>query len=315
MIGRGAVRSVALVVTVTLAGCGGDDDGDADDTSDGAPPPADASVDGGAGTDASPDGGSLICDAPLSCPDPGADEIAVCGRIVDIETSELLRAEGATGSLCSPGAPAASGPCALTVEVHDAVEFAGNPGGAAPLAADIELDDCGRFRFASPRPANGVTAVVLAGAAVRRSFSFFAVAGGEQLTLQEIFHVRSSTDEAWSSSAGLVGETFADQGVIVAVVRHAGAPHAGVTLVSEGAPITANDYYFADADPSQRTEVDPELVATGANGTALIADRPGIASYSGDVESAPEGCTWEVQNGAAVAGAVMVLPVESACSR
>ena len=116
------------------------------------------------------------------------------------------------------------------------------------------------------------------------------------------FAVRNETDTAWSTSAGLVGPTFADRGVVAMNFRYQGTGRPGVTITRNGSTQIADDHYFSDAGPA-RTTVDPGLLVTGTNGTALLLNSP-LENHSGQ-GGEPTGCEWQLGVAVATSGVVL----------
>jgi hypothetical protein len=83
-------------------------------------------------------------------------------------------------------------------------------------------------------------------------------------------------------------------------------PQAGVTVTKDGAPITANDFYFL-ASQTTRTMIDTGAAVTGMNGTALVTNAAvsqGVA-YGG-MGGLGAGCRWEPHAGASLPGIVFI---------
>lgn len=213
------------------------------------------------------------CDLNLTCPAASPNRVSVCGRILDVETSQPVE-----------------GPAVVDITPYDALEFAGNPNGATPLAYEDKLvDACGRFRLHNiNRPSlgflglavddpSGGTADTYAMGAVA-----FAVGSGENRNRERVFAIRHATDAQWTSQAGLIGQSFVTRGALLAIfLDEEGEPVAGVTVTEAGATEPQNDYYFAGANPWTRTTVNPSLTATGANGSALKIDSA-LVEHSGE---------------------------------
>jgi hypothetical protein len=82
-------------------------------------------------------------------------------------------------------------------------------------------------------------------------------------------------------------------GMFVAIFRAARTGQinqAGVTILRGGAPIPADDFYFAAAQAT-RTTIDPVASATGANGTALVTNAQ-LDGYIG-AGGLPAECSYE----------------------
>jgi hypothetical protein len=119
-----------------------------------------------------------------------------------------------------------------------------------------------------------------------------------------VYATRNETDDDWTRTSRISGDSFATRGVLALVFRHNGVPQAGVQVRQNGSPIPGFDYYFTDPDIA-RTTVDPDTVTTGANGTALVIGDSGVAEHHG-VGGAPEGYCWPKALGGAIRGVVFV---------
>jgi hypothetical protein len=314
------VLSTLATLSLTLAACGDDDA----PTADGGPPDAataDAGIDGAPAPDAGPDSGldaaGDVCAPRIECPAPSPNQLTLCGQLYDLGTSVPLRAEAPTGAACAE--PTADGPCALALSAYDVIEVITQPGNPEPLPTDsVTVDDCGRFRLdgvsSPPSSRLAMLAEAAEGEDFRRTGIVFGVTGGQSVLDLELYSLSTATDLAWSSSAGLKGDSFASRGVIVGLFANGDAPVAGVTFESAvGATFPDQDSYFSDANPAQRLTVDPAQAATGANGTGLLIDLPSVGAYTGDAASAPEGCEWPVAQAATIADVVFVQPFDAIC--
>jgi hypothetical protein len=251
------------------------------------------------------------CSAELACAAPSPGEACVAGRLFDLETSRRLCTSPVSTSPCAGSG--AGGPCALEIRVFEAFSLLSDPGGAIPLAADeTRIDGCGRFRVSGfPAPGLGFGAVSADDAgdsadAHLRSAALRPMAGGSTIEDLPLYVVRHATDAAWTSSAGdpFSDATFGETGTYVAIFLHAGAPVAGVQLLSDGSPVATDDFYFSDSAPASRSVVDAGLAATGVNGSALFVP-DSIAGVSGS-GGEPEGCSWPEAVGGSAPGLVVV---------
>ena len=261
-------------------------------------------------------GTGTSCADPLPCPAPAGDAVSICGRLIDTETSApVVAGDGTDTTSCDPDAPADSGPCSLQLVLVDAAELAANPGAATPLdAGEITVDRCGRFRAVDvAAPPSGLLGVAIDDSAAGSVDAHvttgvgFAAPGGSRLDGATLAATRRSTDLAWTSSAGdpFGGETFSEVGAVLITFVHAGLPVAGVEITAGGAPLPdADDFYFADADPTRRAAIDPAASTTGANGAALAVGTE-LEEHSGE-GAEPDGCTWSSAPGASVAGLIFV---------
>jgi hypothetical protein len=257
-------------------------------------------------------GGSLpACSQPLDCSSPG-DATSICGRLYDLETDATIESD-VPPALC-PAELTADGPCSINVQFYDAVFFASNMGNTAELAydkANLVRDTCGRFAVSGlPAASRAVTAVGARPAASdttrRLTGVVAAVAQGQQANNVRLYSMRTSTDMAWSTSAGLPSGTFASRGVYVNIFTRQGTPVAGVTATYMGATRPDSDYYFSDAAAGSRTTVAAAQTATGANGVSLLTAVTPIAenAFGGTGGS----CTYAPISGGTIAGVVFVQP-------
>ena len=261
------------------------------------------------------------CSAPFACPTPMmANRLTICGQIYDYETMAKFQAQDASGIVCDANNPAAAGPCALTINAYDAIQFATNPQTAVPInRGSLYIDDCGRYRvvdidtngtgpfiglgiddaaaFANPA---GVTVTV--GVATPKS--------SPVVTDFEGFIVKGSTVGMWQASGGppLTG------GIYVAAYRahklRAGidrhAPQADVTFAKSGVAVMDDDYYF-QAALTTNTTVDPAANVTGMNGTALVKNRTiGEQPVFDGLGGLGAGCRWEPHAAASLPGIVFI---------
>jgi hypothetical protein len=279
-----------------------EDDRDAIVISGDAFPPVDAPI------DANPD---LDCSIPISCPAPSAGKATICGWIHDAETDGVVAAPAPTRQACTSATT--SGPCSLRVRFFDALDFAMNPGGALPITPEsATVDDCGRFRGLNLNRATfGFIAVAVDDApgitpAEPHRLTGIVYSNGEAApVIGRAYTTRVSTDQLWTTGAGLSGQTFAQRGVLVKVFTNRGAPVAGVTARRNGSQIPADDYYFSDTGVTRRMVVPAgSQAATGANGSVLIVNSPTPIEHDG-TGAEPSGCRWPANLGASVPGVVL----------
>jgi len=307
---RHATRVAPLAAVLTLAGCTLFVDLD-----DGTPPDGRLIV-FDAGIDAPPDGPFMPgdCQLELPCAAPQAGKASVCGRLWDAETDlPIASVVGAVGARCNAAAPTADGPCSLQVRFYDALDFAGDPVGAQPLQVPdgVYVDDCGRYRgIDMPRATFGFIGIgvddapgtadrhVLTGVSTSNAFASLPATGFRA------YVTRHTTDQAWTTSAGLGGQTFGQRGVLLAVFRYHDQPVAGVAVRRNSAAIPADDYYFGGTTIG-RISVETARTVTGANGSALIINSPTPIAHDG-VGNEPAGCVWPSTLGASIPGAVFV---------
>jgi len=102
------------------------------------------------------------------------------------------------------------------------------------------------------------------------------------------YSVLVTTDQKWSTSAALTGQTFAQRGAWVGIFLHGDTPVAGVKIKVSGGT-SANDYYFTDTAPNARTTIGGDM--TGANGTGIYIGPKSLVPHSG-MGGEPTNCSW-----------------------
>lgn len=244
------------------------------------------------------------------CPVPsGPNKVTVCGRIHDLETTQLIVGDDTT---------------AIRVRVYDALAFAG---GATTSLGEDQPDSCGRFVVPDVVvPFTTFVAVVTDDRADSELDDYVPTAvatspiAGQPIRLAA-FATRRATDAAWSASAELPAPPFGERGVYVAIFLDptqpplppfAGAPVAGVVVAHSGSMTDPDaDFYFADLEPAIRRHVDPAQTSTGANGTALFSSGD-LMEFTG-LGAEPPGCQWPKTLGKAIPGAVFVQERVAEC--
>lgn len=257
---------------------------------------------------------AVDCSADLSCTQPVAGKSCVSGRITDAGSGLPLRAFIDAQLQCGGGA--IGGACGLSLTAHDAVAFANNPSSSAPLAStETIVDGCGRFRFSHLNaPGAGYVAIVAADAPGSELYAVAATVRplGTNQVIDDLqaFAVRNATDEQWTQSAGspFAENSFSQEGAILVEFGAGGAPVAGVTVMRDGNTVVNQDYYFSDASPQQKLNVDSGLTTTGANGSALIA--PGASGTHTGMGGEPAECTWPSVLGMSSPGAVFFIRID-----
>ena len=261
-------------------------------------------------SDAPNDAAAIDCAAALACPAPGGSDVSLCGRMFDVAD------DGPVGTItsnaaCDPSAPTASGPCSMVITFYDAVDLAQNPTGSTPLAADsLLVDGCGRFRAEGvTAPSQGFVAVMVDDAASVADTHVPSVAMVPNAAARpaDNFYlpaVRAATDAEWTTSAGLVGSSFATRGALLFLFRYQANPRAGVAVERNGSAIPDDDFYFSDVATERRT-VNASLGATGANGSALVINTSSLVEHGG-TGGEPGGCQWPTHVSYAPAGTVWV---------
>jgi hypothetical protein len=261
------------------------------------------------------------CAEPLVCPPSTvANTVSLCGRVFDLEDSAPL----------DDGDPDNGEPyTTVELRVLDPIAFIVNP--SPPVLARATPDSCGRFAIANaPRPGHGLIALVtdditdpetgqpqLGDNLVVAGIADAPQAGQVRANLRA-WILRRSTDLAWSQAAGLTGESFGTRGVYIPIFLSGAAPALPFPLaptpgvkvaIIDGsvsrAVLPENDFYFEDTAPLTRLTLSATREETGANGTALYINQPGIADFSG-LGATPPGMCWVINQAASPRGGAFV---------
>ncbi len=260
-------------------------------------------------------GGVNDCSMPLPCPGAASNKVTVCGRLRDVQTDAVIEEAAPTFLDCDPAAPSDTGPCQIEISFYDALDFAGNPTGAAKLKPqNFHMDDCGRYVAENiNRPSLGFLGIATEDASGapddhRLTGVAFPVTSGQVRNNQQTYVVTRATDVAWSTDPD-VGfpstNTFIDKGVFMSIFRHGNTPVAGVTVTSNGSPRANDDYYFTDTDPVTRLDTTP-TGPTGVNGAALLLNSS-LVEHSGQ-GGEPSGCVWPSDLAASIPGVLFFNP-------
>jgi hypothetical protein len=264
------------------------------------------------------------CGASLACPaGSGTNKLTVCGQIYDFANGAKFEAADADGTRCDPANPAQTGPCALQIVAYDAVDFGDPPvGGPTPLPiSEVLIDNCGRFRLKDIDTSSSLSPFIGIGfddANMELGPDGVTVTVGIATSKPSERYVKDV--EGYIANKTLVGmwaasgfTTFGTTGAYAPIFRKhpAGKPNpfetqSGVTVVRNGNPVPANDFYFRAADVD-RTTIDPDATATGVNGTALYTGASVTESliYSGSGGTGA-GCRWEPHAAASLPGLLFV---------
>jgi hypothetical protein len=311
------MRNTTLLLLAVLAptastGCSSDENPSHPDAALADAALADARTDAGAPDAAPPDAGGDLCDLELPCPAPDADRFMICGRLIDLETSQLIT--GPTASL-------------VQVSFYDALAFAQNPLTAPEFS--VTPDACGRFVSSSAghhgvavpdtmyiaigvddvgTPFPGGDFVSTGGLAV-------AEAGGKKSAFHA-YTTHETTAAAWS---GAMSPSLVEQGVFAGIFIdtskppvgiYNGTPAQGVKLTADVTVVAAKDFYFDDAGALLRSHIG-SLDAAGADGTALFV-QGSLQSYSG-AGGTSAGCSWPSAFATTSPNAILVNEYESTC--
>lgn len=262
------------------------------------------------------------CGVPLPCPaGSSSSKMTICGQIYDFKDHTEFAAADAKGVRCDPANPTTSGPCALMILAFDAIEFGSDPTTAPQRSvADVYIDDCGRYKLTdidstgtSPYIGLGFddAGMQLGPAGVTLTVGVVAPENSQRYVKDfEAFIANASLVPGWQNSGYA---DFASNGAYAPIFRahREGSGdqfenQAGVTVTKSGNPVPANDYYFRAAD-TDRTTLDSNATATGANGTALYtgAKVSDLTAYGG-TGGLGAGCRWEPHAAASLPGILFV---------
>ena len=267
----------------------------------------------GTSNDAAPDAAvapgvdatSAGCGAAFVCPAAAAGKVTVCGQLTSLRDSLPIRTEGASGQLCDE-ATTDELACTIDVTPYDAIQYANDPQNPTALAAQIEVDDCGRFRVQDAAlPGTGFFALAFGNRSTTSTETWIEtamilpVASSQRESDVHAYVLDADTDEMWTASAGdpFGGQTFGERGAHLAMFQGT----AGVVVTVDDVPVS-DAYYFSDADPHNRTTIDTALTETGPNGASLVTDSF-VGTHSGQ-GGEPLGCTWDDFLAATISGVV-----------
>lgn len=255
------------------------------------------------------------CAVDLPCPAPDSGRATICGRLWDIESEQTLVATNPTGGSCGF---TQDGPCSMSVQFYDALDFAQNPMAAVPLPAEsVIVDDCGRYRGRNiVRATFGFIGVVVddaTGTADRHAPTAVVTSNG-LATPHDGFRAyltRRTTDQAWTAASGLGGApTFSERGALINVFTYHGVPRAGVQIRRNGSNAPAADSFgFADTGVT-RSLLAPQQETTGPNGSVLLINSPTPIAHDA-VGGEPAGCIWPSQLGASTPGVILMQRKEA----
>ncbi len=265
-------------------------------------------TDGGAGaTDGGGGGGVDSADGcPLQpdCPQPPPGEITLCGRVVDLETSQ----------------PITSDP--PDVRVFDPTTLRNDPLNAVELAK-VTPDDCGYFTTTVNGSSEGLLihtgSISIFSNDPRRVVSLVMTQPGNTYR-QNAWVLRHTVDETWSTAANLSGPSFAESGSILPIFVDLdgspagplqGTPVAGVAMTADGSPITQDAFFFSDADALSRATLAPAQATTGTDGSGLWRSQGGAFSMFSGSKS---GCTFPKVQGSVILGMVQVQEINGTCN-
>ncbi len=251
------------------------------------------------------------CNSEIPCAAPDAGKATLCGRVWDTETDQPL-AEAVANPTMQCMAPTTDGPCSLRLRFFDALDFAMNPQGAIAIAPEggVYQDGCNRYRGHNLTRATfgflGIAVDDAAGAPVTHRLTGVATSNAFASPGREFraYVTRITTDQLWTTSAGLAGMTFSERGVLAIIFHYQDQPRPGVQVRRSGALIPPDDYYFSDTN-AMRTTIAPAQDRTGANGTAVVVNSATPIAHDG-LGAEPSGCIWPSNLAASIPGVSFV---------
>jgi hypothetical protein len=211
-----------------------------------------------------------VPDAARAC----LGQASVCGRVVDVETGTPVTAP-------------------ISIRFYDAFAYAAGDNTTLEPAS-LSIDPDGSFRASGvPAPSQSLLAIVVddrsASTDVFAPTATTVPYGGGEIVATRASAFRHDTDAAWTAAVGLDG-TFTDHAATLFTFPLADQPTPGVTVTSDGMPITGA-YVFDDATAETHAGIVAGSV-TGANGAAVILGIPaGTGSVSG-TGGLSNGCVW-----------------------
>lgn len=213
----------------------------------------------------------------LECPISTLDDAAFCGRVIDLETSEII----------TESAP--------VVRFFEEDEFKDRLA-EAPALAVVQPDSCGRFATTIRLDDMDISVVMQTGklsitpdddAPYRSAFSILTKESEKNRDL-EAYALRTATDLRWGGQAGQGDEGTASKGPLVAIFRDvAGEPVTSVQITLEGEPREDEDFYFSDDNPIIRSTISLKESETGIAGASMLivpGVRPEGVACGGDHE-------------------------------
>lgn len=245
----------------------------------------------------------------FACEQPAQGKQTICGQLHDLETGMPFTDGNPTCTPCTE--TTATGVCSLGLRAVDAIKFAQNPQDptAVLTTGAVFLDDCGRFKIPDiTLPTNPFVGIGIDDAAPGMAGPLgttqpigMATPKAPDVALKdfEAFIAAKSTTDQWDVDGPAVGD-----GIFVAIfraMRTGTAGQAGVTILRQGAPIPADDFYFEGAP---RTTIDPAANATSGNGTALVTGAQ-LDGYVG-AGGLPAECSFEPHAGVSIPNVLFI---------
>jgi len=262
------------------------------------------------------------CSAPIPCPNPSSGKQTICGQIYNFEDGTPFKG-AATGAACAGTETA--GPCALQILAFDAVNFAHAPTMTNPQAVGkVVIDDCGRYAVEDITPPGnafialgfddrgplGPTGVTVTTGVAMPTSPDTKTQGFEAFVLDQ------SVIGSWTASGGPPFANGIYAGVFRAHTCDGGtcigdsfANQMNAQMTKSTVVIPANDFYFKTSDGMTRENVDNNMNATSANGTALYinASVDDSLAYSGTGSIVDTvNCQWEPHAAANVPGLLFI---------
>ncbi len=263
---------------------------------------------GGSGTDGGGSGVDSADGCPLQpdCPQPPSGDITLCGRVVDLETSQPITTDPPD------------------VRVFDPTKLRQDPLNAVELAV-VTPDVCGYFTTTIDGSSEGLVvhtgSIPIFSNDPRRVISLVMTQPG-QVYRQNAWVLGRTVDQRWSTDANLSGPSFAESGSILPIFVNVnqqapdgsplqGVPVAGVAMTADGSALTDGAYYFSDADSLTRSTVAPAQMTTGTNGSGLWRSAGGAFSMLSGTKTS---CTFPKAQGSVILGMVQVQEIAGSCN-
>ena len=256
--------------------------------------------------------GASSCERDLPCPTPTGENVALCGKLFDLEDSGLLADDLDTTK--------------LQLKVFDPIAFATAPDATPPIKTATP-DACGRFAIGEITPPNvqfiaisvddGVGADNLL---VHTGIATINQRGSARGGLR-LFAMRRATAASWTTALALP-TPLETQGAYVPIfltpMSKGGTPTppfptaqpaagVGVTIgiAPDNDPLTTGVFYFNDTVATTRATPVTGRTTTGSNGAALVIMQPALEPFGG-AGAEPSGCTWPENLAATPPGTIYV---------
>jgi hypothetical protein len=261
-----------------------------------------------------PDPGN--CDDFLVCPNPASGKFQVCGRLLDPETSTLLKDDATLATK-------------LKVRFYDAsvLGSAGNNVDNTPTIGTAMVDQCGRFTAGTglAPPQLGYVAIAVDDATGNINtgdfvFTAVAVPSGANMKVDKVraFVAKQSLVAEWGNN---IISTGAYLGLFIDTSKPAptgspfpGAPVAHIKLQLDDSDLDPTaEFYFDDTDPLTHSMVNGALTETGPNGAGIIIGTPLGFGYGAKGLGTSSGCSFPNLPAATLPNGLFVQEHEGTC--